>query len=483
MAFSFAQFGNDLYAGKRSYDFVGRWRTWFAVAAVLVLASILLLAVKQLNPGIEFRGGSELRVSGVSTTDLSPAEDVVADVLPAGEEPRISVIGADTIRVQTQQLDEEETDALRGDLAEAYDVAPNAVTSSFVGASWGDDVTRQALLGLFIFIALASLVMAIYFRAWQAALAIMVALIHDLVLTAGIYALIGFEVTPAAVIGFLTILGYSLYDTVVVFDKIRENTAHVLSSTRRTYAEAANLAVNQTLVRSINTTIVALLPVSAILFIGAFLLGAGTLKDISLALFVGMFVGAYSSIFIAPAVLVLLRRRDPAVRDQEARVAKARQSAERAAAGGEADPTPAAPRRRGSRPAAAGGMRTGSSASTGTSTGTRTRPGTGTATGVATLAGAGSVGTHERPAGAGADAAPAGTEPGDGGQDAHAGARDARDSEDAPGDAPAGRGSRPTAEGPGTPGPAHTGATAVGATGPRNQPKRGSRNRPSGKRR
>jgi preprotein translocase subunit SecF len=473
MAFSFAQFGNDLYAGKRSYDFVGRWRTWFAVAAVLVLASILLLAVKQLNPGIEFRGGSELRVSGVSTTDLSPAEDVVADVLPAGEEPRISVIGADTIRVQTQQLDEEETDALRGDLAEAYDVAPNAVTSSFVGASWGDDVTRQALLGLFIFIALASLVMAIYFRAWQAALAIMVALVHDLVLTAGIYALIGFEVTPAAVIGFLTILGYSLYDTVVVFDKIRENTAHVLSSTRRTYAEAANLAVNQTLVRSINTTIVALLPVSAILFIGAFLLGAGTLKDISLALFVGMFVGAYSSIFIAPAVLVLLRRRDPAVRDQEARVARARQSAERAAAG-EADPTPAAPRRRGSRPAAAGGRRTGSSVSTRT----------GTATGVATLAGAGSVGTHERPAGAGVDAAPAGTDPADGDHDAHDGAHDgARDSEDATDDAPAGRGRRPTAEGPGSPGAARTGATAVGATGPRNQPKRGSRNRPSGKRR
>jgi len=333
MAINFAQFGNDLYTGKRSIDFVGRWRTFFAIAAVTMLVSVLLLGFKQLNPGIEFRGGSEFRISGVSTTDLSPAEDVVGEAVPAGEEPRISVIGTDTIRVQTQQLSEEDTTALRADLAEAYDVAPNAVTSSFVGASWGSDVTRQALLGLGIFLALASLVMAVYFRAWQMALAAMVALIHDLLLTAGIYALIGFEVTPAAVIGFLTILGYSLYDTVVVFDKVRENTAHVLSGTRRTYSEAANLAVNQTLVRSINTTVVALLPVSAILFIGAFLLGAGTLKDISLALFVGMLAGAYSSVFIAPALLVVLRRREQPVREQEARVAKARAAAARAAGG------------------------------------------------------------------------------------------------------------------------------------------------------
>ncbi|HVN12301.1 MAG TPA: protein translocase subunit SecF, partial [Kineosporiaceae bacterium] len=162
--------------------------------------------------------------------------------------------------------------------------------------------------------------------------AAIVALIHDLIITAGIYALVGFEVTPESVIGFLTILGYSLYDTVVVFDKVRENTEHIGATTKRTYAEAANLAVNQTLVRSINTSVVALLPVGAILFIGALLLGAGTLKDISLALFVGIAAGTYSSIFIATPLLVQLRMREPEMKAQAERV-QHRRSEERTRAG------------------------------------------------------------------------------------------------------------------------------------------------------
>jgi preprotein translocase subunit SecF len=329
MASSFARFGNDLYTGKRSIDFVERWRMWLGIAGTLVLLSVLVLAVKGINPGIEFRGGSQFVVSNVETTDQSIATDVVSAQVGAGQEPRVSVVGQDSIRVQTERLDDAETDALRDELAAAYDVPASEVTSSFVGATWGADITRKALLGLVIFLVVVTIVMTIYFRAWQLAVASLVALFHDLVLTAGIYALVGFEVTPATVIAFLTILGYSLYDTVVVFDKVRENTAHVMSSTRRTYGEAVNLAVNQTLVRSINTTVVAVLPVISILLIGAVLLGAGTLLDISLALLVGMITGAYSSIFIAPAVLVLLRRREPAVRDQEARVARAREVAAR----------------------------------------------------------------------------------------------------------------------------------------------------------
>jgi preprotein translocase subunit SecF len=174
---------------------------------------------------------------------------------------------------------------------------------------------------------LVALVIALYFRTWKMAVAALVALLHDLTLTVGVYAIVGFEVTPASVIGFLTILGYSLYDTVVVFDKVRENTEHITATTKRTFGEAANLAVNQTLVRSINTSVVALLPVGSILFIGAFLLGAGTLKDIALALFVGIAVGTYSSVFIATPLLVHLREKEPELALQAERVRRKRAEA------------------------------------------------------------------------------------------------------------------------------------------------------------
>ena len=199
------------------------------------------------------------------------------------------------------------------------------VTVSFVGPSWGQTVSSKALQGLIVFLLLVAAFIAIYFRNWKVAVAAIVALLHDLVITVGIYALVGFEVTPASVIGFLTILGYSLYDTVVVFDKVRENTAHITAQTKRTYSDAANLAVNQTLVRSINTSVVALLPVGSILFIGAFLLGAGTLKDLSLALFVGIATGTYSSVFIATPLLADLREREPEMRALHRRVTSRRQ--------------------------------------------------------------------------------------------------------------------------------------------------------------
>ncbi|MFP5334243.1 MAG: protein translocase subunit SecF [Actinomycetes bacterium] len=323
---NFAQWGNDLYTGRRSYDIVGRRNLWYTAGVVVFVASVLLLLVKGLNPGIEFRGGSEFRVTGVSDTSETLAVDTIEETIGEGVVPRVSVIGDDSVRVQTERLSDEETTELGGALAEAYGVDAGAVTTSFVGPSWGQDVTSKALRALVIFLILVAVVIAMFFRNWQMAVAALVALLHDVVITVGIYAAVGFEVTPATVIGFLTILGYSLYDTVVVFDKVRENTEHVLSGNRRTLAEAANLAVNQTLVRSINTSVVATLPVAAILFIGAFLLGAGTLKDISLALFIGIVVGTYSSIFLATPLWVHLRSRDAEVREQARRVAARRAS-------------------------------------------------------------------------------------------------------------------------------------------------------------
>jgi preprotein translocase subunit SecF len=225
-------------------------------------------------------------------------------------------------------LEQQETEALIVELSDAYGVSPDTASFSTIGPTWGAEVGKKAVQALVIFLVLVSVVMALYFRAWRMSVAALGALAHDLIFTAGIYALVGFEVTPATVIGFLTILGYSLYDTVVVFDKVRENTAHLTAQHRFTYDELANLAINQTLVRSINTSVVALLPVSAILFIGSFALGAGTLKDISLALFIGMAVGTYSSIFVATPLEVQLRDSEAKVKDHTAQVLALRESGE-----------------------------------------------------------------------------------------------------------------------------------------------------------
>lgn len=320
---SFSTFGNELYTGKRSYPIVQRRRLWFGIVLALVALSLVVLGVRGLNAGIEFRGGSEFTLSDVATTSGDPARDVLAGE-GVSEAPRITTVGGTTLRVQTAELDSEQIASVRSSLAEAYDIPLEAVTSSYIGPSWGQDVTQKALQGLVLFLVLVSVVIAAYFRTWKMAAAAVIALIHDLVVTVGLYALVGFEITPASVIGFLTILGYSLYDTVVVFDKVRENTAHLLDQDRVTYEEAANLAVNQTLVRSINTSVVGVLPVAAILFVGVFLLGAGTLRDIALALFIGMIVSTISSILIATPLLVEFRMREPGLAGHAARVLRNR---------------------------------------------------------------------------------------------------------------------------------------------------------------
>ncbi len=305
---SITQFGNRLYTGETSVNFIGRKWLWYAVSTVAILLAVGATVLRGgFSFGIEFRGGSEFQILGAADVTTSIAIETVTSEIGADTQVRSTIVGGSTIRVQTDQLTTEETDSLRGQLADAYSVELDNVTSSFIGASWGSDITGQALRALAIFVALVSIVMALYFRTWKMSVAAIVAMIHDLVITAAVYGAFGLEVTPAAIIGLLTILGYSLYDTVVVFDKIRENTSISYDVSKRTFAESVNLAVNQTLVRSINTSVVAVLPVGSILFIGSFLLGAGTLRDISLALFIGIIAGAYSTMFIAAPLYAQLR--------------------------------------------------------------------------------------------------------------------------------------------------------------------------------
>lgn len=307
---SFRDFGNDLYSGKRSINFVGRRRTWYLVAIVVVLLAVVAPILRGgFSFGIEFTGGSEFRIDGVSSQGETVATEVVEDLFPAADSV-VNTVGVDSIRVQTEQLQDVESEELRLALADAYGVQGGEVASSFIGPNWGADVTNQAIQGLVVFLILVSLLMAFYFRSWKMSVAALAALAHDLIITVGIYGGLGLEISPAAIIGFLTILSYSLYDTVVVFDKVRENTENVEFSENVTFSEQVNLAVNQTLVRSINTSVVAVLPVAGILFIGSLLLGAGTLTDIALALFVGTIVGTYSSVFIAAPVYSHLRENE-----------------------------------------------------------------------------------------------------------------------------------------------------------------------------
>jgi preprotein translocase subunit SecF len=325
---SFSKFGNDLYTGARSYNIVGRRRIWFSIAACLIAIAILVPVFKGFNFSVEFRGGSLFTVSGVgSNPDQAIATRAVGKIV-TGQVPTVVIAGQGTssvsVQVTTNLLTNLKTDDVQAALAKAYDVPEKKVAATFIGATWGADITQAAIEALIAFIVLAVIIMALYFRTWKMSVAAIVALAHDLIIVTGVYAVLGFEVSPDAVIGLLTILGYSLYDTVVVFDKIRENTSDAVEQNNRTFAESVNLAVNQTLVRSINTSVVALLPVAAILFIGATLLGAGTLRDISLALFVGILSGTYSTIFVAAPLYSLLREGEPEIKKRATRATIAR---------------------------------------------------------------------------------------------------------------------------------------------------------------
>lgn len=296
-----------LYLGEIGYDFIGKRKIWYVVSAVLIVICLGSMIFRGFNLGVEFAGGERFRTPG-SVTQLESVTEAVEDA--GAVVTSAQAVGDNQLVVITADLTEDQSRAVTEAIAAVLDVAATDVTNTTTSASWGRDVTSKALQGLLVFLVLVLAFLAIRFQ-WKMAVGAMVALFHDLVITAGIYSLVGFEVTPASVIGLLTILGFSLYDTVVVFDKIDENAKGLIASQRRTYSESANLAINQVLMRSINTSIFALLPVLGLLYAGIFLIGEGTLQDLALVLFVGMLAGVYSSIFLAAPVLCDLKEREP----------------------------------------------------------------------------------------------------------------------------------------------------------------------------
>ena len=323
---SMNEFGNNLYSGKTSFPFVGKRRLWFVIAILLVLGSVLVPLVRPVQFSIEFTGGSQFMVVGPASTNQGLASDAVRSVVP-GATTKVAIVNKKDVRVQTDRMTPNQTQDVKAALAKAFDVKADEVSDSFIGPAWGEGVTRQSLWGLAIFLALTFLILGIYFRTWKMSAASILGLLDVLVITVGIYALAGFEISPAAVIGFLTILAYSLYDTTVVFDKVRENTQEDAVSLQRTFGESVNLAVNQTLVRSINTSVVAALPAGAILFIGAFWFGAETLSAISLSIFVGILVATYSTLFVAAPLYAAFRQNEPEILAHDKKVLQARERA------------------------------------------------------------------------------------------------------------------------------------------------------------
>ena len=319
-------FGQRLYKGEVSFDFVSRRRTWYIISIALVVVSIAAIAIRGLNLGIEFRGGADFAIPN-ATCSITEARDLVE--IESGGQAIVTVAGSGTMRVQTETLTSDESIQLSDALGELCGISGDEITVQVVGPTWGAEVSARALQGLVVFLVLLALFLSIYFE-WRMAIGAIVALLHDLIITIGIYAAFGLKVTPATAIGLLTILSFSLYDTVVVYDKVKENTRGITGQSVMTYEEAANLAINQTVVRSINTSITSLLPVLAIIIVGAGLLGAGTLLDLAVALAVGMAVGAYSSIFIAVPLVVQFKNRQPEIKALASRVYARRKQASKA---------------------------------------------------------------------------------------------------------------------------------------------------------
>jgi preprotein translocase subunit SecF len=332
-----------MYVGNGAFDVVGKRKRWYLVFSILILVCLASIIFRGFNLGIDFKGGTRVSMpaegaSGqVSTQQVT---DVFSDTL--GKEPAaVQTVGtgeSSTIQIRSETLNNREVAELKDALFEEFQPLnaqgqPSAqvISDSAVSASWGGQISQQALIALAVFLVLVTLFLALYFERWMAVSAL-VALVHDVVVTAGVYSLIGFEVTPATVIGLLTILGFSLYDTVVVFDKVRENTRGLLGLTRRTYGEAANLALNQTLMRSINTSLIAVLPVIGLLVVGVGLLGVGTLQDLALVQLTGIIAGALSSICLATPLLVDLKMTESKFQDQARRVYARRENLARKAA-------------------------------------------------------------------------------------------------------------------------------------------------------
>ncbi|MEU3932153.1 protein translocase subunit SecF [Streptomyces sp. NPDC029044] len=317
--------GARLHRGEIGYDFVKNRKIWYGLSILITIVAIAGLAVRGLNMGIEFQGGAVFNTPKNTSVSVSQAEQYAEEA--SGHDAIVQQLGDGSMRIQVAGIDTGAANQIKSTLADDLKIDSEQINAELVGPSWGEQIANKAWQGLGIFMVLVVIYLAIAFE-WRMAVAAFVALIHDITITVGIYALVGFEVTPGTVIGLLTILGYSLYDTVVVFDSLKEQTKDLTKQTRWTYSDVANRSINSTLVRSINTTVVALLPVAGLLFIGGGVLGAGMLNDISLSLFVGLAAGAYSSIFIATPLVADLKEREPAMKALKKRVlAKRAQSA------------------------------------------------------------------------------------------------------------------------------------------------------------
>ena len=342
-----AGFLTRLSTGTGAFNILGRRRIYYIVSGTLVVASILLIVFRGFHYGIDFAGGTTLTFQPSGDTANVSTSQVAETVVSATgvETESVQTVGTQ-IQVTAPSLTVDQVVAAKAAINAAYTPA-GGVSDSAVSETWGSEISQRALLAVVVFLIAVAAFLWIRYERRMAAGAV-VSVLHDLVITAGIYSLVGFEVTPSTVIGLLTILGFSLYDTVVVYDKVQENTKGLTSLNRRTYPEAANLAINQTLMRSINTSLIALLPVAGLLVAGVAILGSGTLKDLSLVMLIGMMVGAYSSVFIAVPFAVDLKLRDPAIKAHTARV-MAKRKAEGLIVDADGDPIA----RTGSAPAAA----------------------------------------------------------------------------------------------------------------------------------
>lgn len=328
-------FFHRLYTGTGAFDIVGKRTRWYVVLGLIVLVCLGSIGFKGFNFGIDFVGGTKIQMPAVGASgpiESRAVEDAYRQAL--GHSPdAVQIVGSgdsQSIQIRSESLTSQEVAQVKQELFDQLQPlnaqgqpSIETISDSAVSGTWGDEITRQAVIAFVVFLALVSVFLAFYFEKWMAVAAI-IALLHDVVVTAGVYSLVGFEVSPATVIGLLTILGFSLYDTVVVFDKVKENTRGLLSFSRRTYPEAANLAVNQTLMRSINTSIIALLPVLGLLVIGAGMLGVGVLRDLALVQMVGMIAGVISSILLATPLLVDFKMRDPKYREHAKKVEQRR---------------------------------------------------------------------------------------------------------------------------------------------------------------
>jgi preprotein translocase subunit SecF len=308
-----------LYHGETRIDFIGRTKLWFTISAVFLLIGLGSLFFRGLNLGIDFEGGAVFQVP-TATMSVEQARDALAPFgLTGAKVQELTSESGRSIRVQTDTLDSAESVQVRDALATKAGVTPDQVSRDEVGPSWGKEISSKARNALIVFLIVITLYITLRFE-FKMAVPTLVALVHDVLMTVGIYSLSGLEVTPATVVALLTILGYSIYDGIVVFDKVNENTRLVSATNGVTYGDMVNLSLNQTLMRSLNTSITALIPITSLLVIGSLMLGAKTLEEFGLALLIGLASGAYSSIFIASPLLAILKEREPRYRDIRRRV-------------------------------------------------------------------------------------------------------------------------------------------------------------------